>query len=121
MGFILDGILKKELLDAPETVNASFTSEVVDLDNREGEFSITVAYDNGVGLNMTTSIELTNTPLIEGSWTLLEDSDLIQTDASGNIMYDIGGTGLSYMRIKIVVSSGSCDVQSILYVAKRRH
>lgn len=118
MGFTLDSIIKKELLNGSENINSTYTSEVIDLDNREGEFSITIDYNNGVGLNMTTSLEVSNNLT---SWTMIEDSDLIQTDASGNIVYDLGGTGLSYMRVKIVVAAGSCDLQSILYVAKRRH
>jgi len=121
MGFVLDSIIKLIVLDGPQSINSTFTSDVVDLDNREGEFSVTVSYDGGISLNMTTSIELSNTPENSGSWVQLEDSDLIQTDASGTIVYDIQGTGLSYMRIKIVVASGSCNLQSILYVAKRRH
>lgn len=118
---VLDSILKRQLISAPETINSTFTSDVIDLDNREGEFSITMQYDNGVGLNMTTSLELTNTPEIELSWGMRPDSDFIQTDASGSLLYDIGGTGLSYMRVKIVVAAGSCDLQSITYVGKRRH
>jgi hypothetical protein len=121
MGNQLDSILKRQLIVAPETINSDFISSIVDLDNREGEFSISIRYDNGVGLNMTTSIELSNTPLDGNSWVLLADSDLIQNDASGNIVYDLGGTGLSYLRVKIVVASGSCDLQSMLYVAKKRH
>ena len=105
-------------MNGSENINSTYTSEVIDLDNREGEFSITIDYNNGVGLNMTTSLEVSNNLT---SWTMIEDSDLIQTDASGNIVYDLGGTGLSYMRVKIVVAAGSCDLQSILYVAKRRH
>ena len=121
MGYVLDSIIKKHLIETTESINSEFVSVPVDLDNREGEFSITIGYDNGVGLNMTTTLEVTNDYEDEGSWTTVEDSDLVQTDASGNIVYDLGGIGLSYIRVKIEVDAGSCDLQSILYVAKRRH
>lgn len=44
MGFVLDAILKKIMIDGPVTVSDGYTSEIIDIDNREAslEYRLTM-------------------------------------------------------------------------------
>lgn len=118
MGWTLDSIIKRKIFDGPETINSTWTSDYWDLDDREGEFSLQVSYINGASVNIVIKLEVSNDLV---NWAVFEDSDNALTDNDASVLYDIAGTGLSFMRVKIDVNSGSFDLQDIIYVAKRRH
>ena len=118
MGFILDTIRLKEILENSETVNVEWTSPSVSLDDREDEFSIMLTYENGVSPDMTLILQFSSDNI--------HFSDLIESyqgiaGTSGSHIWDINGSGALYVRVKIVVNSGSIDVSRIFYAGKQRH
>lgn len=113
---VLDIILIKNLITSPVTINTDYESEVIDISNRQDEFAVQVDYDNGVGVDMDIVLEVSNDNV-----TFVPMSTQNVTDATGTHIFDVEGTGTGYLRISIVVNSGSIDLQQILYKAKRLH
>jgi hypothetical protein len=117
MGQVLDGILKKTI-EEDFTVNTEYVSERVDIDNREEEFSIQLNYSNGVNVDMVIKLEAS----VDGeNFSEITDSDQAITDSTGTHIYDIAGSGVIYIRVKIEVNTGSIDIDKLIYSAKRRH
>lgn len=117
MGFELDGILKKVIVDS-ETVNLDGSSERVDIDNREDEFSIQINYSNGAG---SVDIDFFYELSVDGDNFVPVSSEAVTIiDNSGTILFDIEATGASYLRLSYTVRSGSVDITA-LYSGKRRH
>lgn len=117
MGQVLDGILKKTI-DSNVTINSEYLSDRFDIDNREQEFSIQLTYDSGINVNMSLKLEGS----VDGeNFSELSDSEQIITDPSGSHIWDVSGSGLIFLRVKVEVTTGSIDVSEIIYSAKRRH
>lgn len=117
MGFVLDGLLKKTI-EENFTVNTEYLSDKVDIDNREDEFSIQINYSNGVNVDMVIKLEAS----VDGiNFSEITDSDQNITDSSGTHIYDIAGSGVIYIRVKIEVNTGSIDIDKLIYSGKRRH
>lgn len=117
---VLDKIRKKNLIDAPVTVNADWATDSASLDDRADAFSLTLKYANGVSVNMTTWLEMSTTGL-DDDWARVEDTDVIITDASGTVLYDVDGSGSQFVRIAVVVTAGSIDVTMSLFSASQYH
>ena len=115
---VLDMILVKELVDTATTVNGDFESVAVDITNREAECSFQVNYENGIGVNMEISLEVSSDGI---NYAQIEESKQQIVDTEGIHIVDLFGTGTNYARVKIEVTSGSIDVTRILYSGKRRH
>ena len=113
---VLDIILIEEIIDSPVTVNTDFTSDSIDISWREGEFSVQVVYDNGSSVDMDLILEVSGDNV---NFSPMETQNV--TDNDGSHIWDVPGTGTSFLRVSIIVNSGSMDVQRILYQAKRRH
>lgn len=118
MGFVLDTILKKELIKTPETVNTTYFSETIEIDNREDSFAVQIEYDNGINVDMTFHL-LVSTD--DDDYVRVTDTDQVITDSSGVHIYDVAGTGAPYLRVEIEVRTGSIDLTTIRYNGKRRH
>lgn len=118
MGFILDAIRLKEVLEGTETVNVEWTSPSISLDNREDEFSIQINYENGSAPNMSFILQISSDNINFAD--IVESAQAI-SDASGSHIWDIAGSGALYARVKIAVSAGSIDVTRIFYAGKQRH
>ena len=118
MGFILDAIRLKELLEQSEPVSMDWTSPSVSLDDRENEFSITVNYDNGSGFSANLILQVSNDDI---NFADIVESSQSVTDNSGVHIWDIAGSGALYARVKVAVSAGSVDITRIFYAAKQRH
>lgn len=118
MSNVLDTILIKEILNTPTTVNSDYASESIDISFREAEFSIQMEYTNGVNVDMDFQVEVSN-----DNQTFIPVTESVHTvsDADGTSLFDIAGTGTNFLRIAVVVRSGSIDLQKIIYKAKRRH
>lgn len=117
MSQVLDGILKKTI-EENFTVNTEYVSERVDIDNREEEFSIQLNYSNGVNVDMVIKLEAS----VDGeNFSEITDSDQNITDSTGTHIYDIAGSGVIYIRVKIEVNTGSIDIDKLIYSARRRH
>jgi hypothetical protein len=118
MGWILDNIRLKELIDSPETVNVDWESPSVSLDDREGEFSLTLYYENGSAVDMILRLQISAD---NENFADLAGTDQAITDSSGMHIWDIAGSGALWVRAKVIVNAGSIDVTRILYAAKQRH
>ena len=118
MSYVLDAILKKDILIGPETINATFNSESIDIDNREDEFGVLFSYENGSAVNMTLWLQVSPD---NQTWFDVLDSDQAIVDAAGNHFWDVAGSGASFLRVRVVVTGGSIDISKISYSGKRRH
>lgn len=120
MSFNIDQIRKVEIIDTPETVNTDWVSPSWSLDNRFGEFSLQIKYENGVAPDIKLYLQVCNTNE-DGDFASIAETEALILDDSGTIIYDLNGSGVSYMRVYIVVLSGSIDVSRIFYVAQQAH
>lgn len=118
MGFILDAIRLKEMLEGTETVNVEWTSPSISLDDREDEFSIQINYENGSAPNMSFILQISSDNINFAD--IVESAQAI-SDTSGSHIWDIAGSGALYARVKIAVAAGSIDVTRIFYAGKQRH
>lgn len=118
MGFILDAILKKDILIGPETINSNYTSPSIDIDNRESEFGVLFSYVDGTAVDMVLHLQVSSDRI---NWFDVTGSDVAVSDASGNQFWDVGGTGASFLRVRVEVIGGSMDISKISYSGKRRH
>jgi hypothetical protein len=118
MGFIIDNIRVRELVDQAETVNVDWTSPSFSLDDREAEFSVAVYYENGSSVNMVLSLQVSADNI---NFADITESFQAITDDSGSHIWDIAGSGAPYARVKVTVLGGSIDVTRILYTGKQRH
>jgi len=114
---VLDSILVKEMISTPTTVNTDFTTERIDISNREDEFTVQIVWDGGVSVNMNLVLEVSSdgvnfAPMVTQNVTTATDSMLFDV---------VGGSGARYARVFIEVLAGSMDVERILYSGKRRH
>lgn len=114
---VLDAILVAELINVPTTVNSNFSTDSIDISNRQDEFSVQINYDSGSTVDMNFLLEVSNDNI---NFSTMGTQNV--TDTSGTHLFDVtGGTGTRYLRISIEVITGSIDVQRILYDAKRLH
>ena len=117
MGYgVLDALLKKKLIDGPETVTDGYVSESIDIDNREDEFAIQIDWDSGVAPNLTVTVELSS----DGNTFVPSEAYQLLSDVDGTHLFDISGTGASFLRL-VFSGTGSIDVIQAIYSAKRRH
>lgn len=117
MGNVLDAILKKTI-DQQQIVNADYYSPIIDIDNREDEFSVQVIYENGINVDMVLQLEVS----VDGTnFSVINEADQTIVDDSGSHIWDVFGSGVTYLRVKIQVNSGSIDINKIIYSGKRRH
>lgn len=118
MGFVLDAIRLKEILEGPETVTMEWVSPSFSLDDREDEFSIQVNYDNGLSPSMSFVLQISSDNV---NFADIVESAQPVTDASGSHIWDISGSGALFARVKVAVLSGSLDITRIFYAGRQRH
>ena len=116
MGTRLDILQIRDLITAPVAVTTEYISEVIDISNREDEFSVQVGYENGVGVDCTIAVEVSSDGFNFG---VIDDVGKTEDGDAGHI-FDFDGTGTAYLRARITMNSGSIDLNQILYKAKRR-
>lgn len=114
---VLDAILKKIMIDGPVEVTSGYTSQIIDIDGREGEFSIQLTYQNGVSPALSVSVQVSND---KENWADINGSALDIDNAADTMIWDIAGTGSSFIRLSIT-GTGSADVLEAMFVGKRRH
>lgn len=112
----LDILQIKDLITAPVAVTTDYVSEVIDIANREDEFSVQVGYTNGVGVDANIAVEVSNDGQNFG---VISDVDKQDDGVSGHI-FDFGGTGTAFLRVRVTMAAGSLELTQILYKAKRR-
>lgn len=118
MGFILDSILQKNILEGPETVNADFTSESLDISGAESDFAVTLDYINGSSVDMNLYLQISTDNVVFADIT---GSEQAITDITGTHIWDVSGTGGQWIRVRVVVNTGSIDIDNIRFDGKRRH
>lgn len=118
MSYVLDSIRLKEIIDAPETVTADWTSPSFSLDNREGEFSVQLTYENGTSVEMRLWLQISSDNV---NFANLADTNQDITDPSGSHIWDIAGSGALYARVYIQVTAGAIDVTRVFFAGKQRH
>lgn len=118
MSYNIDQIRKKQLITTPETVNANWASPSTSLDDRFGAFSLALKYENGSSVNMVVKLQLS---LDNVNFADVADSEITITDSEGVAIYDIDGSGTSFARLSVTVTSGSIDVLEINYVGSQAH
>lgn len=119
---VIDIIRRKQLIDSPETVSMDWASPSVSLDDRQDEWSLSLKYENGIGVNMTVFLQLSVDDENFGDVSSNTESYEVQiTDTEGVIIFDVDGSGASFARLRIQVDSGSIDVVEVKYLAKQAH
>lgn len=115
----LESMLRKKLIEPPQTVSSDFTTEPIYLGDREAAFSLQVVYDGGDGsVDMDFVYELS----VDGvNYVTVDAEKQTIADDSGIHIWDISDTGTNYMRVKVVRRAGSIDLQSIFYSGRRRN
>lgn len=120
MGCVVDYLRKAVLVPTPETVNADWSTVAVNLDDRQGSFSLYIKYENGTGVNMKVVVEMSPTNM-PGTWAPIEESEQEITDPTGMVYYDFDGSGAEWVRISVIVTSGSIDVTEGHFSAQKAH
>jgi len=120
----LDAIIRKHLVGNKdltqtyyETINSSGNSAMFDISGSEQGGLVTVAYVEGVSLNVTFAVQGS----IDGvSFADIPDTSTLVTDATGSITWDFINLNSNFIRLKWTFSSGSVDIFSQASF-KRRH
>lgn len=120
MSFNIDMIRRIDLLETPETVSTDWSSPIFSLDNRFGPFSLSIRYENGTGASMKVFFQVSNEEETD-TFASIAATEADINDASGNIIYDLDGTGVQFGRIFIQVTSGTIDVTQIRYIGQQAH
>jgi hypothetical protein len=123
MSFVLDKIRRKQILDSSETVNSDWNSPAFSLDDREGDFSVSLNYVNGNDVDMKIYFQVSNDNVNFGD---VPDYDgiirpAVISDTSGTVIFDLPGSGTAYARLRVEVVTGSIDVTEMKYIGSQRH
>lgn len=125
MGFILDAILKKDLIGSREytgvtnyeTINSSGNTESFDISGSEQGGLVSMTYSNGASVNMEFTVQGS---LDNISFADIPDTPTTITDNSGSITWDFTNLNANHIRISWTVTSGSLDIYGQASY-KRRH
>lgn len=118
MGFILDSIVRRDIVIGPETISADYITDSIDISGIEDDFAVTFVYDNGASVNMNIYLQVSTDNL---NFADVSNSGENITDNDGTHIWDLQSTGTSFLRVRIQVTGGSIDLQKIEFVGKRRH
>ena len=118
MGYKLDSILKKKLVEGPLAISSDYTTPEYDISGAENSFSVQADYSGGVGLDMTLYLEVSTNGT---AYIRIDESSQNVTDASGSHLWDVTEMGVVYLRVAFVINAGSCVLDQTIVSAKRRH
>lgn len=121
---VLDNIIKYDLIGSRsddgttnyETINASGSTDKVDIGGVEQSFMCAITYANGSTPDVDFDLEVSD----DGISYVPVDTSVTITDNSGEIIYDITGSAASFARVSYTVNSGSLDIY-VRLTGKRRH
>lgn len=118
MGNILDSIVKYKIVEGPESVSSDYTTDIVDISGVEKAFSVQVDYNNGNTVDIDLYLEVST-----NGQTFVRISESLQnvTDNTGTHVWDVTEMGVNYLRVALVVNTGSLDITEIQFSGKRRH
>lgn len=106
------------LLHEGETIDAEFTTQVIDVQQVEG-FSFQLRW-SGVGFNAVTTVEGSNDLANIKTFNTVHRSSVLLTQDDGSHIYDACNFHYRYMRLKITVNSGTADFDIFLNSRSRR-
>lgn len=89
-----------------EVISADTTSRSVNLGETEGPISIMAAWENGVSVDMTLSLLVSNNNV---HFTEIPDSVQTISGATGVHMWDLY-TGVEFVKVQILVTGGSATL-----------
>lgn len=118
MSQVLDAIVKKKILEGPESISSTTITESFDMSGVENAFSIQIEYLNGIGLDMDLFLEVSTNGQ---SYSRIDESIQNVTDTSGSHIWDVSEQGVNFIRVAFVINSGSCDIEVVEFSGKRRH
>lgn len=118
MGNVLDVILLKDLITAPETINTDYVSEMIDISFREQEFSVQLVWENGSSVDMNLFLSVSSDGV---NFARIPASEQNITESDSTHIWNVGYEGAVYLRVEIDVVAGSIDLTKLIYRARRRH
>lgn len=109
-------IKEKEILFQNETINSDYTSASVKVGTSIQNYVVSFTWDNGVGpVEMELRLEGSVDDVSYGVFTNYT-VDLVETD--GVIVFDVANSGMEWVRISIVHTSGTIDASCIKTMKK---
>jgi hypothetical protein len=115
---VLDNIVRKVFFEGPETVSSNWDSPSFSIDNTEYGFSVEFKYDSGNSVDMKVYLAFSNDNV---NFAVDTESELIITDSSGVLLFDVLNSSLLYCRVFIEVTGGDISVLQGTLAGKRRH
>lgn len=115
---VLDQIIKRMIIDTPETINTNFVSQHVSLDMIQDELSIDFRYIDGTTPDMTFFLAFSDDGI---NFARDVETQTTITDDMGYLLFDFAGAGVQFVRIEIDVTSGSIDAVESMLIGKRKH
>lgn len=124
MGFILDAILRADLIGSRdltttnfETINSSDNTESFNISGSEQGGVVSVTYANGASTDITFYVQGS---LDDISYADIPDTETNITDNSGSITWDFTSLNANHIRLRWIVNDGSLDIYGQASY-KRRH
>lgn len=119
MSGVLDSIVKKKLIESPETISSDFSTDFIDMSGVEESYSISLSYSNGDGsVDMTFFLEVAVT---KGVFVPIQDTEFDITDDSGTMVWEVVGRGVNFCRVGVTVNAGQLTIDAVEYSGNRRH
>lgn len=116
MGFVLDAILKENVME-DQIINSESFSDSVDVTFAETGYLLDVSWEDGSSLDFYLYIQVSSDDI---DWVDLPNSEQQITGETGTHLYDVTDSNVNFVRVKFTPNSGS-GTFNITYTAKRRH
>jgi len=117
MGFILDAIIKRQLLK-DELINDDFVTESIDVSGVDQAYMLQLDYFEGDGnIEGTVSLEAS---IDNVNFVPYELSEIEFNDDDGTFIWDVSNSGAVYIRLNFNITAGQFRA-SASFSGKRRH
>lgn len=121
MSGVLDSIVRKKLVESPETISTDFTTTFVDVSGVEGSYSVELTYSNGDGaVDMVFFLEVSVSGQ-DATYVPIEESEFTITDDSGVAIWEVTGVGVNFLRVGVTVNAGQLSIDTVEFSGNRRH
>ena len=118
MGQVLDSIVKKKILEGPQTVNSDLTSDSVDISGVDSSYSIQIKWNSGVTVDIDATLEVS----VDGvSFVSIADTLFNFTTDDDVAIWEVTGRGINFVRVNLVVNTGSIILEYIELSGVRSH
>ena len=106
------GKLRSAFQDLPfreQVISATTNSAVVDIGSTEGVSAMQIEWHSGSSVNFTVSLEVSNNKI---NWVTIPLSSFNMTTNTGVLMIDPINSGAEFLRINVVVTTGSATMSA---------